>query len=127
MKKLMLVTALALTTASMAQSGMVIRRVSPEGALSQVSTNQFIVAQTYRLMVNLKNHEQKVYSGVFVGYALVTGVRKTPTDGLAMIGGKEEVIDESAGKVYYLFKGPHTVLLYRANVDWLIVQSGAVK
>jgi len=44
-----------------------------------------------------------------------------------MIGGKEEVIDESAGKVYYLFKGPHTVLLYRANVDWLIVQSGAVK
>jgi hypothetical protein len=127
MKKLMLVTALALITANMAQSGMVIRRVSPEGALSQVSTNQFIIAQTYRLMVNLKNHEQKAYSGVFIGYALVTGVRKTPTDGLAMIGGKEEVIDESAGKVYYLFKGPHTVLLYRANVDWLIVQSGAVK
>jgi hypothetical protein len=127
MKKLMLITALALITASMAQSGMVIRRVSPEGALSQVSTNQFIVAQTYQLVVNLKNHEQKVYSGVFIGYALVTGVRKTPTDGVAMIGGKEEVIDESAGKVYYLFKGPHTVLLYRANVDWLIVQSGAVK
>jgi len=77
MKKLMLVTALALITAGTAQSGMVIRRVSPEGALSQVSTNQFIIAQTYRLMVNLKNHDQKVYSGVFIGYALVTGVRKT--------------------------------------------------
>ena len=127
MKKLMLVTALALITASMAQSGIVIRRVEPEGAMSQISTYQFIKGQTYRLVVYLKNHEQKVYSGLFVGYAMVNGVRKTPTDGVAFSSGKGEMIDETAGKVYYLFKGPHTVLLYRANVDWLIVQSAAMK
>ena len=78
MKKLMLITALALITATVAQSGMVIRRVVPEGRLSQVDTYQFIAGQTYRLVVYLKNHEQKVYSGLFVGYAVVNGVRKTP-------------------------------------------------
>jgi hypothetical protein len=123
MKKLMLVAALALITASVAQSGMVIRRVSPEGALSQISTNQFMTGQTYRLVVYQKNHEQKVYSGVFIGYAIVKGVRKTPTDGVVLSSGKDEAVNESAGKVYYLFRGPHTVLLYRANVEWLIVQS----
>lgn len=127
MKKLMLVTALALITASLAQSGIVIRQVDPEGRLSQIDTHQFITGQTYRLMVYQKNHAQKVYSGVFIGYAMVNGVRKTPTDGVAFRSGKGEVLDETAGKVYYLFKGPHTVLLYRANIDWLIVQSAAKK
>ena len=42
MKKLMLATALTLITASVAQSGIVIRRVEPEGAMSQISTYQFI-------------------------------------------------------------------------------------
>ena len=78
-------------------------------------------------MVYLKNHEQKVYSGVFIGYGMVNGVRKTPTDGVAFSSSKGEGMDETAGKVYYLFKGPHTVLLYRANIDWLIVQSAAMK
>ena len=127
MKKLMLVAALALITASLAQSGIVIRRVHPEGRLSQIDTYQFITGQTYRLVVYQKNHEQKVYSGVFIGYAMVNGVRKTPTDGVAFSSGKGEIIDETAGKVYYLFKGPHTVLLFRANIDWLIVQSAAMK
>jgi hypothetical protein len=127
MKKLMLVTALALITASMAQSGIVIRRVDPEGRLSQIDTHQFIAGQTYRLVVYEKNHQQKVYSGMFIGYALVNGVRKTPTDGVAFSSGKGEAMDETAGKVYYLFKGPHTVLLYRANIDWLIVRSAAMK
>jgi hypothetical protein len=127
MKKLMLVAALALITASVAQSGIVIRRVDPEGRLSQIDTHQFITGQTYGLVVYQKNHEQKVYSGVFIGYAMVNGVRKTPTDGVAFSSGKGEMIDETAGKVYYLFKGPHTVLLYRANIDWLIVQSAAMK
>jgi hypothetical protein len=127
MKKLMLVAALALITASVAQSGIVIRRVHPEGRLSQIDTHQFITGQTYRLVVYQKNHEQKVYSGVFIGYAMVNGVRKTPTDGVAFSSGKGDVFDETAGKVYYLFKGPHTVLLYRANIDWLIVQSAAMK
>ena len=75
----------------------------------------------------LKNHEQKVYSGVFIGYAIVNDIRKTPTDGVVFSSGKGEAIDETAGKVYYLFKRPHTALLYRANIDWLIVQSAAVK
>jgi len=127
MKKLMLVTALALITATVAQSGMVIRRVEPEGSLSQLSTSQFIRGGTYRLVVYLKNHEQKVYSGVFVGYALVNGVRKTPTDGVVFSSAKGEAMYETAGKVYYVFKGPHTALLYRANIDWLIVQSAAIK
>ena len=127
MKKLMLVAALALITASLAQSGIVIRRVEPEGRLSQIDTHQFITGQTYRLVVYQKSHEQKVYSGVFIGYGVVNGVRKTPTDGVAFSSGKGETIDETAGKVYYLFKGPHTVLLYRANIDWLIVQSAAMK
>ena len=127
MKKLMLVTALALITATVAQSGMVIRRVEPEGRLSQIDAHQFITGQTYRLVVYLKNHEQKVYSGVFVGFALVNGVRKTPTDGVVLSNGKGEAMYETAGKVYYVFEGPHTVLLYRANVDWLIVQSAAMK
>jgi hypothetical protein len=127
MKKLMLVAALALITASLAQSGIVIRRVEPEGRLSQIDTHQFITDQTYRLVVYQKSHEQKVYSGVFIGYGVVNGVRKTPTDGVAFSSGKGEMIDETAGKVYYLFKGPHTVLLYRANIDWLIVQSAAMK
>ncbi len=127
MKKLMLVTALALITATVAQSGMVIRRVEPEGAMSQISTYQFITGQTYRLVVYLQNHEQKVYSGLFVGYAMVNGVRKTPTDGVVYSSGKDEAIYENAGKIYYVFKGPHTALLYRANVDWLIVQSAAMK
>ena len=78
-------------------------------------------------MVYLKNHEQKVYSGLFVGYAVVNGVRKTPTDGVVFSSGKGERMDETAGKVYYVFKGPHTALLYRANIDWLIVQSAAIK
>ena len=94
----MLVTALALITASVAHSGMVIRRVAPESALSQIDTHQFIIGQTYRLVVYLKNHEQKVYSGVFIGYAMVNGVRKTPTDGVAFSSGKGEVMDETAGK-----------------------------
>src|SRR5690348_4858480 len=82
MKKLMLVTALVLITATVAQSGMVIRRVEPEGRLSQIDTQQFFKGQTYRLVVYLKNHEQKVYPELFVGYAVVNGVRKkTPTDG----------------------------------------------
>jgi hypothetical protein len=127
MKKLMLVAALALITASLAQSGIVIRRVEPEGRLSQIDTHQFITGQTYRLVVYQKRHEQKVYSGVFIGYGVVNGVRKTPTDGVAFSSGKGEMIDETAGKVYYLFKGPHTVLLYIANIDWLIVQSAAMK
>jgi hypothetical protein len=127
MKKLMLIAALALITASLAQSGIVIRRVHPEGRLSQIDTHQFITGQTYQLVVYPKNHEQKVYSGVFIGYAMVNGVRKTPTDGVAFSSGKGEMIDETTGKVYYLFKGPHTVLLYRANIDWLIVQSAAMK
>jgi hypothetical protein len=126
MKKLMLVTALALITATAAQSGMVIRRVEPEGRLSQIDTYQFIRGQTYRLVVYLKNHEQKVYSGLFVGYAVVNGVRKTPTDGV-VFSSKGEAMDETAGKIYYVFKGPHTALLYRANIDWLIVQSAAIK
>ena len=78
-------------------------------------------------MVYLKNHGQKTYSGVFIGYAIVNGIRKTPTDGVVFSSGKGEAIDETSGKVYYLFKGPHTALLYRANIDWLIVQSAAVK
>ena len=127
MKKLMLVTALALITTTVAQSGMVIRRVEPEGAMSQISTYQFITGQTYRLVVYLQTHEQKVYSGLFVGYATVNGVRKTPTDGVVYSSGKDEAIYENAGKIYYVFKGPHTALLYRANVDWLIVQSAAMK
>jgi len=127
MKKLMLVTALALIAATMAQSGMVIRRVVPEGRLSQIDTYQFITGQTYRLVVYLKNHEQKIYSGLFVGYAVVNGVRKTPKDGVVFSSGKGEAVDETAGKVYYVFKGPRTALLYRANIDWLIVQSAAMK
>jgi hypothetical protein len=127
MKKLMLVIALALITASLAQSGMVIKRVEPQGALSQIDTHQFITGQTYRLVVYQKNHQQNVYSGMFIGYAMVNGVRKTPTDGVAISSGKGEVMDETAGKVYYLFKGAHTVLLYRANIDWLIVQSAEMK
>jgi hypothetical protein len=127
MKKLMVVTALALITASVVQSGIVIRRVDPEGRLSQLYTHQFFIGQTYRIVVYLKNHGQKVYSGVFTGYATVNGIRKTPTDGVVFSSGKGEAIDETAGKVYYLFKGPHTALLYRANIDWLIVQSAAVK
>jgi len=123
----MLVATLALIMASVAQSGIVIRRVDPEGRLSQIDTHQFITGQTYGLVVYQKNHEQKVYSGVFIGYAMVNGVRKTPTDGVAFSSGKGEMIDETAGKVYYLFKGPHTVLLYRANIDWLIVHSAAMK
>jgi hypothetical protein len=94
MKKLMLVAALALITASLAQSGIVIRRVHPEGRLSQIDTHQFITGQTYRLVVYQKTHEQKVYSGVFIGYAMVNGVRKTPTDGVAFSSGKGEMIDE---------------------------------
>ena len=121
------VTALALITASVVQSGMVIRRVHPEGKLSQLDIYQFIPGQTYRLVVYLKNHEQKVYSGVFFGFVVVNGIRKTPTDGVVFSSGKGETIDETAGKVYYLFKGQHTFLLYRANIDWLIVQSAAVK
>ena len=127
MKKLVVATVLVLITANLAQSGMMIRRVHPEGKISQLDIYQFIPGQTYRLVVYLKNHEQKVYSGVFIGFALVNGIRKTPTDGVVFSSGKGEVIDETAGKVYYLFKGPHTALLYRANVDWLIVQNAAVK
>src|SRR5262245_55822665 len=126
MKKLMLVTALALITAIVAQSGIVIRRAEPESRLSQIDTHQFIAGETYRLVVYLKNHEQKVYSGLFV-YAVVNGVRKTPTDGVVFSSSKGEVIDETAGKIYYVFKGPHTAFLYRANIDWLIVQSAAMK
>ena len=80
-------------------------------------THQFITGQTYRLVVYQKNDEQKVDSGVFIGYAIVNGVRKTPTDGVAFSSGKGEMIDETAGKVYYLFKVPHTALLYRANTE----------
>jgi len=90
MKKLMLVTAVALTAATMAQSGMVIRRVVPEGRLSQIDTYQFITGQTYRLVVYLKNHEQKVYSGLFVGYAVVNGVRKTPRTAWSSAAVKEK-------------------------------------
>ena len=127
MKKLMLVTALALITVTVAQSGMVIRRVVPEGRLSQIDTHQFSTGQTYRLVVYMKNHEQKVYSGLFVGYAVVNGVPKTPKDGVVFSSGKGESMDESAGKIYYVFVGPHTALLYRANIDWLIVQSASMK
>jgi hypothetical protein len=127
MKKLVVVTGLALITASVVQSGMVIRRVHPEGKISQLDVYQFNPGQTYRLVVYLKNHEQKVYSGVFIGFALVNGIRKTPTDGVVFSSGKGEPMYETAGKVYYLFKGPNTALLYRANVDWLIVQNAAVK
>jgi len=127
MKKLMVITALALITATVAQSGMVIRRVEPEGRLSQIDTSQFMRGGTYRLVVYMKNHEQKVYSGLFVGYAVVNGVRKTPKDGVVFSSGKGESIDETAGKIYYVFVGPHTALLYRANIDWLIVQSAAIK
>src|SRR2546430_11535875 len=75
----------------------------------------------------MTSNEQKVYSGLFVGYAMVNGVRKTPTDGVVFSSGKGEAIYENAGKIYYVFKGPHTALLYRANIDWLIVQSAAMK
>jgi len=78
-------------------------------------------------VVYLKNHEQKVYSGLFVGYAVVNGARKAPTDGVVFSSGKGEAMDETAGKTYYVFVGPHTALLYRANIDWLIVQSAAMK
>jgi hypothetical protein len=88
----MLLTALALITATVAQSGMVIRRVQPEGRLSQIDTYRFITGQTYRLAVYLKNHEQKVYSGLFVRYAVVNGVRRTPTDGVVFSSGKGEAI-----------------------------------
>ena len=64
---------------------------------------------------------------MFIGFALVNGVRKTPTEGVVFSSGKGEMMDETAGKVYYVFKGPHTALLYRTNVDWLIVQSAAMK
>jgi hypothetical protein len=127
MKKLILITVLALMTVTVAQSGMVIRRVVPEGRLSQIDTYQFITGQTYRLVVYLKNHKQKVYSGLFVGYAVVNGIRKTPKDGVVFSSGKGESMDETAGKIYYVFVGPHTALLYRANIDWLIVQSAAIK
>ena len=79
--------------------------------MSQISTYQFIKGQTYRLVMYLKNHEQKVYSGLFVGYAVVNGVRKTPTDGVVFSSGKGEAMYETAGKIYYVFKGPHTALL----------------
>ena len=123
----MLITALALITVTVAQSGMVIRRVVPQGRLSQLDTYQFIRGRTYRLVVYLKNQQQKVYSGLFVGYAVVNGVRKTPRDGVVFSSGKGESMDETAGKIYYVFTRPHTALLYRANIDWLIVQSAAMK
>ena len=64
---------------------------------------------------------------MFAGYAVVNGVPKTPKDGVVFSSDKGESMDESAGKIYYVFVGPHTALLYRANIDWLIVQSASMK
>ena len=59
--------------------------------------------------------------------ATETPRKSSLVDGVVFSSGKGEAMDETAGKIYYVFKGLHTALLYRANIDWLIVQSAAMK
>jgi hypothetical protein len=128
MRKLtaMIVMALAIITASTAQAdvtrsdGLVIRPVVP--ADGQPSP-YFVEGRKYTVVVFLEGGQKRYFAGIFVGYAMVHGTRKTPTEGVISTIGKDTVIPKTAGKVYLEFKGAHSILLYKANTDWLIVEA----
>ncbi len=68
----------------------------------------------------LKDGQTRYFAGVFVGWAVVEGVRKgVPPTGVISSYGAGTLIH---GKGYLLFKGAHSKLLYTANKDWLIIE-----
>jgi hypothetical protein len=83
----------------------------------------FVEGRKYTVVVFLKGGQKKYFTGTFVGYSMVHGTRKTPTEGVISTIGKNTVIPETAGKVYLTFKGAHSTLLYKANTDWLIIEA----
>jgi hypothetical protein len=113
----LIVTALAMLTASVNANGMVIQPVAPQGTMS--STYPFRVGESYKLVVYLKNKEPKVYEGTCVGWAMVRGVRgKAATEGVIFSGKAGTPV---SGEPYCVFKGAHSSLLYKNNHNWLIV------
>jgi len=122
----MIVMALVMITGSAAPAdvtrsdGLVIRPVVP--ADGQTSP-YFVEGRKYTVVVFLKGGQKKYFAGTFVGYSMVHGPRKAPTEGVISTIGKNTVIPETAGKVYLAFKGAHSTLLYKANTDWLIIEA----
>ena len=114
------VMALAMLTASVFADGVVITPVEPTGYQALPIEKSFSRGQTYRLVVYLKNEgvittvKSKVFTGEFIGFGLI----RRPSVPASRI-----YYEPNAGTVYAMFKGKHSTLLYRANIDWLIVQS----
>jgi hypothetical protein len=128
MRKLtaIIVMAMVVITAGAARAdvtrsdGLVIRPVVP--AHGQPSP-YFVEGRKYTVVVFLEGGQKRYFAGTFVGYAMVHGTPKRPTEGVISTIGKNTVIPKTAGKVYLKFKGSHSTLLYKANTDWLIIEA----
>ena len=126
-KLAMIVMVLAMITASVTQGGDTIQShglvINPISIPWTDGTPdvRFVGDKKYTMVVYLRDGKKRYFVGTYQGLARVGGIRtKVPTEGVT--GKGETVVPRNDNGQFYVFKGEHSMLLYRGNTDWLIVE-----
>jgi hypothetical protein len=124
-KLAMIVTVLAMITASMALGETLV--MTPVVPGMGEHTVRFTKGQKYTLVVFRKDGQKRYYAGTFIGYIMVLDSKHHWSTDWKPIGKQQEVatVDKNTAKhagAYLAFKGAHSTLLYENNTDWLIIE-----
>ena len=133
MKKLVIVLALLASAMSAQAETITLTPIKPDMGLGSSGPPRPTGDKKRPVVLYFKDHSQRYFTGKFIGWVAVTDSNHQLAEMNVPYwkpnGEPKQVAEVNKAtakqlnmKAYWLFKGEHSTLLYRANEDWFIIE-----